>query len=283
MMLQKNGKYRRGRFLQCLSILFTVIAVLVIVAAWGFGYAYWKKAACIPIANDNSDWAKHLVMSNTKLAVKPQNNADKKVIYLTFDDGPGCHTPRLLEVLDRYNVKATFFVCNTDYAYLIDDIANAGHTVGMHTYSHNYSRIYSGIDAFYKDLYAMRDVIRSYTGINPVIMRFPGGGSNLVSKKYCFGIMTQLTQSVQDRGLYYFDWNVDSDDAGSTKSTEGVVKNIINGISGSSRKNYYVLQHDIYGFSVDAVEKVIIWGLQNGYTFKAITPDSAVCHHSVKN
>lgn len=232
---------------------------------------------------ENTARTERVITVKAKSDLKPPVDPDEKTIYLTFDDGPGPHTTRLLEVLKKYNVKATFFVCNTAYVDLLDDIAADGHTVAIHTYSHNYSRIYASEEAFYKDLNAMQDLICSHTGVNPVITRFPGGSSNSVSRKYCVGIMTQLTQSLQEKGFYYFDWNVDSGDAGGTKTTEGVVQNVINGISRSSRKNHYVLQHDIYGFSVDAVEEIIVWGLENGYTFKAITPDSPTCHHGVKN
>ena len=214
---------------------------------------------------------------------QPTGDPKGQTIYLTFDDGPGKHTSRLLQILAKYNVKATFFVCGSGNTDLLDDIAAAGHTVAIHSKTHNYSKIYASEEAFYEDLYAMRDIILQKTGINPVITRFPGGSSNGVSRQYCLGIMTQLTKSIQERGFYYFDWNVDSDDAGGTKTTAGVVQNVISGIAGSRRTSHYVLQHDIYGFSVDAVEQIIVWGLENGYQFSAITPSSPTCHHGVRN
>jgi peptidoglycan/xylan/chitin deacetylase (PgdA/CDA1 family) len=230
------------------------------------------------------------VPTQPQTPTQPQNpsqsqpsGSNGKTIYLTFDDGPGKHTLRLLDILAKYNVKATFFVCGSANTSLLDEIAAGGHTLAIHSMTHNYSEIYSSEKAFYNDLYAMRDVISSKTGISPVITRFPGGSSNNISKKYCVGIMTQLTKSIQEKGFYYFDWNVDSNDAGGTKTADGVYQNVIKGISGSSRKNHYVLQHDIYGYSVDAVERIIKWGLDNGYQFRAITTDSPVCHHGVRN
>ena len=249
-----------------------------------------KKPGTYQLIYQVSDTYENAVQQERTVTVKKKPEPNPSVtgvntptIYLTFDDGPGKHTARLLEILKKYNVKATFFVCNTDYVDILDDIAAAGHTVAIHTYSHNYSKIYASEEAFYQDLYAMRDVIAEKTGVDPVITRFPGGSSNRVSRQYCLGIMTQLAQSVQEKGFYYFDWNVDSDDAGSTKTTDGIVNNVINGISGSSRKYHYVLQHDIYGFSVDAVERIILWGLEHGYQFQAITPESPACHHGIKN
>lgn len=206
-----------------------------------------------------------------------------KVIYLTFDDGPSKYTPKLLNILAKYNVKATFFVCNTGNLDLLDDIANAGHTLALHSKTHKYESIYASEAAFYDDLYAIQNIVEKYSGVKSFIMRFPGGSSNSISKKICPGIMTKLTQSVQENGFTYFDWNIDSKDAGGAKTADEVAQNVINGISKSKRKNLVILQHDIKGYSVDAVERIIEWGLANGCTFKALTSSSPACHHNVNN
>ena len=206
-----------------------------------------------------------------------------KVIYLTFDDGPGKHTARLLNILAKYNAKATFFVCNTGYLDLLDDIANSGHALALHSKTHNYEKIYASEAAYYEDLYAIQSIVEKYSGVKSTLMRFPGGSSNGVSKKICPGIMTKLTKSVQEKGFTYFDWNIDSKDAGGAKTASAVAQNVINGIKKSSRKNLIVLQHDIKGYSVDAVEEILKWGVANGCTFKALTSDGPVCHHNVNN
>lgn len=207
-------------------------------------------------------------------------NPNGRYIYLTFDDGPGAHTDRLLDTLDKYGVKATFFVVNTKNTAPLARMAEAGHTIAIHSYTHDYNTIYQSEEAYFNDLNLMRDLIIQKTGVTPTVIRFPGGGSNLVSR-FNPGIMTILTAKVKEQGYRYYDWNVDSDDAGGTKSTEGIIDNIKKGVS-----NYYysiVLQHDIYGFSVDAVEEIIVWGLENGYSFRALTQNSPVCEHRVKN
>lgn len=211
--------------------------------------------------------------------VKPSG----KIIYLTFDDGPGPYTEKLLEVLDKYNVKATFFTTNTksNYSYLITKEAEAGHTVAIHTATHNYASIYQSEEAYFNDLKIMSDIIEARTGKKPMILRFPGGSSNLVSKKYCAGIMSRLTKAVTDMGYKYFDWNVDSCDASNAKNSETVFQNVINGVK--KHDISIVLQHDIKGFSVDAVEKIIVWGIANGYTFLPLDETSPVVHHSVAN
>ena len=200
------------------------------------------------------------------------------VIYLTFDDGPSQHTARLLDVLDKYNVKATFFVVRG--GNVLSRMAASGHTVAMHSASHNYKKIYASEEAYFADLQAIQETIYSYTGQWAMLLRFPGGSSNTVSK-FNPGIMTRLTQEVEARGYRYFDWNVDSKDAGGAKTADEVYNNVIGGVS--VRKTSVVLQHDIHGFSVDAVERIIQWGLANGYTFKAMTMDSPGCHHGVNN
>ena len=251
----------------------------------------FEKAGTYTIKYVVSDSFNNTTVKERTLTIKerPKGTTNKvndptktdKIIYLTFDDGPSAYTSSLLKVLDKYNVKATFFVVNTRYIDVIKEIHNQGHSIGIHCYTHDYSKIYKSKEAYYEDLYKMQEVIYNQTGVNVDILRFPGGSSNKVSKKYCEGIMSELTQDVIDKGFQYFDWNVSSGDAGSTTSTEQVYKNVINGIK--SKSVAVVLQHDIKKFSVDAVEDIIIWGLENGYSFQALTKDSFAAHHGVNN
>ena len=213
---------------------------------------------------------------------QPPENPGDKVVYLTFDDGPGPYTQELLDVLAKYNVKATFFVTNSNSKYqdMIYQEYAAGHAIGIHTYCHDYDKIYASEDAYFEDLQAMQDVIVAQTGQSTSIIRFPGGSSNTVSD-ITPGLMTTLSQEVQNRGYQYFDWNVSSGDAGETTSTDKVVENVISGIK--SHNVSVVLQHDIKEFSVEAVEKIIQWGLDNGYTFLPLNYNSPPAHHHINN
>ncbi len=213
--------------------------------------------------------------------VNDPENPGEKVIYLTFDDGPGAYTPQLLQILEKYNVKVTFFVVGSACLEYLDDIADAGHSIGLHTNTHKYSLLYSSEDAFFADLNAIREKVFERTGIEATLHRFPGGSSNTLSKKYSVGIMTKLTQAVEDAGYRYFDWNVDSNDAGGAGTSVEVYNNVVSGIKG--KKTAVVLQHDVKGYSVAAVEKIIQWGLANGYTFLPLDADSPTCHHGVNN
>lgn len=203
-----------------------------------------------------------------------------KTIYLTFDDGPGPDTGRLLDVLQKYNVHATFFVVDTGYPELMQRIVNEGHSIGIHTCSHKYQQIYASPEAYFQDLFKMQQIIQDATGEQTWLLRFPGGSSNTVSRK-SHGIMTYLTKAVEACGFSYFDWNVDSEDAGGATSSKQVFQNVVNGMG--QNKYSVVLQHDIHSYSVDAVEQIIQWGLQNGYQFLPLETDSPAMHHAVQN
>lgn len=204
----------------------------------------------------------------------------EKTIYLTFDDGPGPDTERLLDMLKKYNVHATFFVVDTGYPELMRRIVNEGNSIGIHTCSHKYQQIYANPEAYFQDLFQMQQIIQNATGEQTWLLRFPGGSSNTVSRR-SKGIMTYLTKAVEACGFSYFDWNVDSEDAGGATSSNQVFQNVVNGVG--QHKYSVVLQHDIHSYSVDAVEQIIQWGLQNGYQFLPLQTDSPVMHHTVQN
>lgn len=205
----------------------------------------------------------------------------RPIIYLTFDDGPSANTEKLLKILKKYNVKATFFVVNTDYIDQINKIAEDGHTIGIHTATHCFSKIYASENAYFEDLYKMQKIIYGYTGQLATLLRFPGGSSNTVSRAYNKGIMSRLIPAVLENGFLYFDWNVDSADACSAKTEDQVYRNVTQGIQG--KRQAVVLQHDTYNYSVNAVERIILWGYKNGYTFLPLDQESPCCHHCVSN
>lgn len=206
----------------------------------------------------------------------------EKTIYLTFDDGPGPYTSHLLDILAKYDVKATFFVTNCDSRYqdMIGREYREGHAIGVHTYSHDYYTIYASESAYLDDFNAMQEIIYDQTGSYTRLFRFPGGSSNTVSS-FNTGIMSRLTENMENMGYVYFDWNVASGDAGETKETKQVIENVTDGIAG--KRAAIVLQHDIKDFSVAAVEKIILWGLNNGYVFRPLDETSYTAHHGVNN
>ena len=109
------------------------------------------------------------------------NNLNQKKVYLTFDDGPSDHTDEILDILKKNKVRATFFVVGkeTEHAKkMYRRIILEGHTLGMHSYSHNYDQIYASVGAFSKDLMKLQKYLYDLTEVKSYIYRFPGGSSN---------------------------------------------------------------------------------------------------------
>lgn len=208
-------------------------------------------------------------------------------IYLTFDDGPGPYTEKLLNVLKKYNVKATFFVTDQNlsrgYDNMIKRAYDEGHTIALHTQTHDYSYLYSSVDNYFNDLNAISNKVERITGVKSNIIRFPGGSSNTVSKNYDNGIhiMSILTKMVTEKGYRYYDWNISSGDAGNTTDTATVAANVINSLG--TRSTYVVLQHDVKKYSVEAVETIIQYGLSHGFKFDRITNNTPLIQHGVNN
>lgn len=221
-------------------------------------------------------------VKRTVIVKKKMNTYGDGVIYLTFDDGSSYLTSQILDILDKENVKATFFVVspneNTKRAY------NSGHSIGLHSNTHNYSYIYSNSDNYFKDLENISNKVYNVIGIRPSLIRFPGGSSNTISKNYNRGIMSFLTNEVINKGYTYFDWNVDSNDAGwDVNNSVNIYYNVINNLS--HNKTNVVLMHDSSGHqaTVKALKDIIAYGKANGYTFKAITKDTPIVIHGVNN
>jgi len=208
------------------------------------------------------------------------------VIFLTFDDGPSANiTPKILDILKRKGVKATFFIVNynDNTEYLVKRIVSEGHSIGIHGYSHDYSKIYVSEDVFMENIETLKNKIKNTTGVNTKLMRFPGGSSNTVSKKYCQGIMTNLTKRVNNEGYRYYDWNVSSEDAGGAYTSTAVYNNVVNYLS-KERINV-VLMHDATDkvWTLNALENIIDYGLSHGYKFSNITEDTPLVHHRINN
>ena len=163
-------------------------------------------------------------------------------VYLTFDDGPSIYTNDILDILDSYNVKATFFVVGkeeTNAEEALQRIVDEGHTLGMHSYSHKYKELYESMDSFTQDFARIRDYIYQATGEESVCYRFPGGSSNTVSEID----MHDFIDYLDSQGVEYYDWNVSSGEGGSMKlSTDTLLENCTKDID--TRDTSIILLHD---------------------------------------
>lgn len=209
--------------------------------------------------------------------------SDEKVIYLTFDDGPSKYTKKILDILDQYNAKATFFVTGTneEYFYLIKETHDQGHTIGLHSYNHEYNQIYVSKKAYYDDLKKISDLCHEQLGFVPKYIRFPGGSSNNISKQYNVGIMSVLTKDVIKQGYQYYDWDISSGDGKGSLSVNELIKNATVGTD----NNIVILCHDANGKenTVKALPSIIKYYQDKGYRFAGINDSSYVPHHTVHN
>lgn len=167
-------------------------------------------------------------------------NADMDTLYFTFDDGPSKYTENILLYLEKYGIKATFFVVpdgsETSNARL-KKIADAGHTIGIHSATHEYNKIYASVDAYLEDFKIAYDRVYEATGVKCELFRFPGGSINDFNEKWRDEIIAEMTR----RGFIYFDWNVDSGDAAGATWTE-MYTGVLNQVEGKNRA--VILMHD---------------------------------------
>lgn len=176
---------------------------------------------------------------------KSKGKYSGKKVYLTFDDGPSKNTDKILDILAEYNIKATFFVTgHTDEASLnrYKRIVEEGHTLGMHSYSHDYKKIYNSVEDFDKDFTKLWKLLYDTTGYIPTLYRFPGGSLNKVSKND----MKDFIRYLNEKGITYYDWNVVNGDAeGKDYTEEEMIDKVLSGIE--KKKISIVLMHDSKG------------------------------------
>lgn len=222
----------------------------------------------------------------TLIDEKKEEENSNGIIYLTFDDGPSADiTPQILDILDEKQVKATFFILHysKNNEHLVKRENASGHTVALHGYTHTYSEVYQSADSCINNFKSLQDQVFETIGKKANVIRFPGGSSNTISRKYCQGVMTELSQRVLDEGFVYFDWNVDSDDAGSAKTSEDVYNNVISRMK--PHRSNVVLMHDFTNNqkTLNALSSIIDYGLENNFVFRKLTDQTPMVTHSVNN
>lgn len=246
------------------------------------------KALTIETEDTSDEAAKAEELDRSDFAVQPgrevgtTEQSDEKVVYLTLDDGPSQNTQKVLDILDKYNAKATFFVTGAmpEYKDMIKVAYDKGHTIGMHTYSHDYAKVYASVDSYFQDLDQVAQIVKEEIGYVPCFIRFPGGSSNTISASYTKGIMSTLTKEVQARGYQYYDWNGSSGD-GAVRTTEQLVAQA----TSFHDNNIVLLSHDSAAkdTTVEALPQIIEYYQSQGYVFKALDLNSYVAHHGVNN
>lgn len=233
--------------------------------------------------NDNKTTLKRYITVINEEEKQEKQIINDATIYLTFDDGPGPYTEALLNTLEEYNVKATFFVTGQfpKYQHLIKKEYELGHAIGIHTYSHKWS-IYSSVDAYLEDFKKIENIIYEETGNYTKLFRFPGGSSNTISRNYSKGIMTELSSLLESEGYIYFDWTFDSGDTSkNNNSVQAIIKNFKANLKGDGK--YIVLMHDIKENTLKALPDIIKYAQANGYKFEKLTESSPTEHLKIAN
>ncbi len=290
---------KRLRFF-LLAVIFCLVAVLITLSvALGIKNDGYKKAKSdvnsyrsqLADAREENEQLKTEIDAEKEKNSKLESsiavlaaNKDSKVCYLTFDDGPSDNTLLILDILKNYDAKATFFVVGTAKLDYLDEIHSAGHTVGLHTDTHIFEQIYSSDDAYFADLNAISQKVEQRIGVKSMCVRFPGGGSNVKSKKINQGIMTRLSQKLPTLGYTYFDWNVDSGDAGGKNVDPNVIcGNVLNQATG--KNSICVLMHDTSAKSttVQALPAILEGLRAMGYKFEVLKVGGEGYHHAVNN
>lgn len=251
------------------------------------GYVDIYRSGTYTITYTVTDSSGNTAQATRNVTVEKVEVNTGDAIYLTFDDGPSSDvTVRILDTLKANGIKATFFICDYDEDKLpiIKRMIDEGHTIRIHGYSHDYSQIYTSVDAFMENINKLKNKLKEDTGYDAFVIRFPGGSSNTVSEKYCQGVMTQLAQRVTDDGLMYMDWNVSSGDAeGNNRPVNLIIGNVTGGFKHG--RNNVVLMHDTSAkqTSADALQSIITYGKNNGYSFYPISKDTIPVHHGINN
>lgn len=204
----------------------------------------------------------------------PDIPANKKIIYMTFDDGPGKYTNTVLEILAEYDIKATFFLVGSyieKYPDSVRAIADAGHTIGCHSMSHNYTEIYASPKAISADIELWERAVYEALGYIPGerLYRFPGGSTCTAIKE---GTFVDLLGAVKDMGYTVYDWSCANNDAWYVNMREGQTKEeffmeslqISLKLSGSVR---ILLLHESVQESVGILREMIEYLLDEGYAF----------------
>lgn len=207
------------------------------------------------------------------------------IMYITFDDGPGQYTQDILDILDQYHIKATFFVTgsNSDYTHLINTIQEEGHALGLHSFSHDYAKIYSSVEAYFDDLGKISALVKKETDSIPNLIRFPGGSSNTISKKYSANIMTKLSEHCENLGYSYYDWNVECGDENPSLSADQIYDTVIQNIQG--KEEVMLLLHDGNDNknTMIALDRILKELVRQGWEFRIIDASANSFHHHIAN
>ncbi len=241
--------------------------------ALSFGVSYIPSAKIIRITNGKNSLHDYEIVEKYSAKIKEEKKqftssktSGEKIVYLTFDDGPSKkNTPKILDILKKYNVKATFFMLDSymqSYPDIVKRIAKEGHSLGLHGVTHVKSKFYKSAWSPAKEMAQANETLKSITGGGTCLVRVPYGSSpNLSNQQYI---------NLKGAGYKMWDWNIDSADSLSANvSSKTIYNNSIKGLSG--KKTSIMLFHDRTNV-VYCLDDLLSYLTKNGYTILPITP-----------
>ena len=225
-----------------------------------------------------------LPISKDELLAPINATTNNKIAYLTFDDGPSENTKTILNILKIYQIKATFFVVGPSYKQkdnLLNEIIENGHEIALHSYTHEYSKIYKSSTDYINDFYDCLNWIKNTTNITPNLYRFPGGSSTTITNK---AMIEQIIKELYQQGYQHVDWNVDSFDSHYNQDTNKIINSTLNCIKINESNKIYtqtILMHDNSKkiATPNALIKIIEYLLSKGYQFKSLNQNSYLSQH----
>lgn len=207
---------------------------------------------------------------------------EEDTVYLTFNSTPGENTGAILDVLDDYGIKATFFLSGTADSVSLDqmkEIVERGHSIGLNGSSDSYQQIYGSVEDYLADFKAIYDLVYETTGVQAEIFRYPGGSINA----YNSGFYQELNAEMLRRNFVFFDWDVSGEDTRMEGAdADWIESNVVAGMEGKDRG--IVLLRDTVGKEavVEALPNIITRLQEQGYGFKALTADVIPVVYSYK-
>lgn len=220
------------------------------------------------------------ILQQTDATLPPKENANmqKRVAYLTFDDGPSKLTNEYLDILEKEGVNATFFLIGEQIDEEMEEVVKRsiknGNEIGIHTYCHKADTIYQSEDTCYEDIMTVKKLIKDKFDYETKLYRFPWGSVNCYVKYF----KSDLAKRLRDEGIEYADWNVSGEDSVGYPSVSSIMSNI--------RKDYdkynepVILLHDSASnkATLQALESVIKELKEKGYSFDILSNRSKTCH-----
>lgn len=203
-------------------------------------------------------------------------------VYLTFNSTPGENTGKILDILDDYGVKATFFLSGTADTVSREQmkaIVDRGHSIGLNGYSDSYQQLYGSVAAFLEDFKAIYDLVYEVTGVRAEIFRYPGGSINA----YNSGFYQELNAEMLRRRFVFFDWDVSGEDTLLEGADAGRIQSsVLSGLEGKERG--IVLLRDTVGKEavIEALPGILSGIQSQGYTFQPLTADVIPVVYSYK-